>query len=256
MKLKYLILLPLLFLISYTLYAFLPMPDIKTDAKPVSHEIWNELLKKHVSDIGKVNYKGFQKDISTLDKYLKTLSDNHPNPDSWTKEERLAYWINAYNAFTVKIVLKHYPVKSIKDITSFNIPMVHSVWDLKFIEIEGHKYDLNNIEHQILRKKFDEPRIHFAINCASVSCPNLLNEAYLPESLEKQLQKQAVAFVNDNSKNKLGQEEIEISKIFSWFKGDFTKKGTLVDFINQYAEEKISKNVSVDFLSYDWNLNE
>ncbi|MEH0157797.1 DUF547 domain-containing protein [Limibacter armeniacum] len=230
--------------------------EVKTDAQPISHQLWGELLSKHVSEGGKVDYKGFQKDRAKLDEYLHLLSANHPNPDTWTKNERLAYWINAYNAFTIQIVLDNYPLKSIKDVTSLNIAFVHSVWDIKFIKIEGEEYDLNNIEHGILRKKFEEPRIHFAIVCASVSCPNLRNEAYTADKLEEQLQQQAVAFINDPSKNQISASSVKISKIFTWFKGDFTKNGSLADFLNKYSKVKIEPKARIDYLDYNWDLNE
>ena len=202
-----------------------------------THQIWNELLEKNVYK-GNVNYKGFVSEKDKLQKYLDALSKEAPKRN-WSKDEKLAYWINAYNAFTIKLIIDNYPTKSIKDLGGA-IYKVNTPWDIKFIEIEGKKYDLNNIEHNILRKEFDEPRIHFAINCASVSCPNLRNEAYVANKLEKQLEEQTYSFINDSSKNKITSEKAELSKIFSWFKGDFTKNGSLEDFINKYAKVKIT----------------
>ena len=139
---------------------------------PPSHEDWTALLSVHVSEAGFADYRGFQRDSIKLDQYLEKLSNHPPNQDKWSEEEQLAYWINAYNAYTVKLILMHYPVRSIKDIgSSIQIPFVNSPWDIKFIQIGDKKLDLNNIEHSILRKEFEEPRIHFAINCASFSCP-------------------------------------------------------------------------------------
>ena len=129
-------------------------------------------------------------------------------------------------------------------------------WDIKFIEINGKKLDLNNIEHSILRKKFDEPRIHFAINCASFSCPKLRREAYEAHQLNAQLQEQAVDFINDPQRNIIKEDQVEISKIFSWFKGDFTKDGSLKDFLNQYAKITIDEDVKISHLTYDWSLND
>ena len=126
------------------------------DSEPISHEIWNALLKKHVSDDGKVSYKGFLNDRKTLKQYLDLLSSSHPD-DSWQVNEQMAYWINAYNAFTIELILKNYPVKSIRDIGS----LIKGPWDIEFIEIQEIKYDLNDLEHNILRVKFNDPRIHF-----------------------------------------------------------------------------------------------
>ena len=222
----------------------------------VSHQPYQTLLQKYVSPEGKVNYRGLLKDSTSLNKYLNTLSNNPP-ASNWSREEQLAYWINAYNAFTLQLILRHYPVKSIKDIgDKIKIPFVNTPWDAKFIRIGKNFVDLNYIEHSILRKKFSEPRIHFAIVCASVSCPKLLNEAYTPEKLNQQLDNQARAFINDPSRNKIKPDAIQVSKIFSWFKGDFTKKGSLISFLNNYSKVKINQNASFSTLDYNWNLNE
>lgn len=233
------------------------VPEKDSESKPVSHQIWDQLLKKHVGDNGKINYKGFIKDTTKLNQYIELISSHYPNDQYWSREQQMAYWINAYNAFTVQLVIRHYPVKSIKDIGSkFQVTFINTVWDIKFINIEGDKMDLNNIEHGILRKKFRDPRIHFAINCASNSCPQLRNEAFDPEKLDKQLEEQAIAFINDPSKNIIRADGIKISKIFSWFKGDFTRSSSLIDFLNTYSKVKINAKVKIDYVKYDWELNE
>jgi hypothetical protein len=225
-------------------------------APPVSHAPLTELLKKHVAPNGEVNYKGFIKDSLALNQYLKQLSDNPPQ-NNWTREDQLAYWINAYNAFTVQLIIRNYPLKSIKDIGSkIKIPFVNTPWDLKFVRIGKEKFDLNNLEHDILREKFKEPRIHFAIVCASVSCPRLLNEAYVGAKLNQQLEAQARGFINDKSRNKISANAAELSQIFNWFRGDFTRNGTLTDFLNRYSSIKINKNAQLTYLDYNWNLNE
>mgnify|MGYP000443688800 CR=1 FL=1 len=151
------------------------------------HALWSNLLQKNVTTDGKVNYKGFIADQSDLDKYLQTLSDS-PIESSWSVNKQKAYLINAYNAFTVKLITMHYPVKSIKDIgPKTQIPFVNSTWDIKFIRYGKDSVDLNFIEHSMLRKNYNDPRIHFALVCASVSCPILLNEAYIAEKLDDQL---------------------------------------------------------------------
>ena len=198
----------------------------QANTQPVSHEVFDGLLKKHVDAMGLVSYTGFQKDRELLDQYLKLLTTNPPNDQYWTEPEKMAYWINLYNAFTIDLILGYYPVESIKDIgAKVQVPFVNTPWDIKFIEIAGEKYDLNNIEHNILRKIFEEPRIHFAINCASMSCPRLRREAYSGDKLDQQLQEQAIEFMNDPGRNQITAEKAEVSKIFQWFGGDFTKKG-------------------------------
>jgi hypothetical protein len=224
---------------------------------PPSHLLWDQLVKAHVKSNGTVDYKGFVRDKAKLDQYLKLISTNAPDRRAWSKNEQLAYWINAYNAFTVKLIVDNYPVKSIRDLgPSLKIPGVKDVWHYEFFQIGGADASLDEIEHGILRKEFDEPRLHFAINCASVSCPPLLNEAFVPEKLDSQLNKVALAFVNDPLRNKISADQAQVSSIFSWFKEDFTKKGNLVDFLNLYSKVKIKPSAKISFLDYNWALNE
>ncbi len=226
-------------------------------ATQVDHIIWEDLLKKFVTDKGGVNYKALLQERYQLKKYLNVLSNNSPDPSNVPENERLAFWINAYNAFTVDLILEHYPVESINDIgAKIQIPFVNSVFDKKFIYISGKKMSLNDIEHKILRKRFNEPRIHFAIVCASASCPALRKEAYLASRLDSQLDEQAIMFINNPEKNNISKDRVVLSKIFFWFKSDFTDKGSLIDFINQFSEINISPKAKVNFLKYDWSLNE
>jgi hypothetical protein len=220
----------------------------------VSHAIWDGLLKKHVDSEGWVDYKGLVKDSARLNQYLDLLSANHPK-SSWPKAEQKAYWINAYNAFTVKLIVDHYPVASIKDIKK-GIPFVNSVWDLQFIDIQGKSYDLNNIEHSILRKEFKDARIHAAVNCASYSCPKLWGEAFVASRLEQQLDQAMRAFVNDPLRNKVSANSAELSQIFNWYGGDFKDEaGSIRAYINQYAKVKLSAKAKISFREYNWALN-
>jgi hypothetical protein len=229
----------------------------KSGSTPPSHQLWNELLKTHVKPNGQVDYKGFIREKPKLERYLKLLSENAPDRSKWTKNEQLAYWINVYNAYTVKLIVDFYPTKSIRDLgPRIKIPLIKDVWHYKFFKIAGVDMSLDEVEHSILRKEFDEPRIHFAINCASVSCPPLLNEAFVASTLENQLMRVTSTFINDPTRNKISVQSAQLSSIFSWFKGDFTKKGTLIDFLNRYSKVKISPNARISFLDYNWNLNE
>ena len=224
---------------------------------PPSHQLWNELLKSNVKPDGQVDYKGFIREKPKLEKYLKLLSENAPDRKTWSKNEQLAYWINVYNAFTVKLIVDFYPTKSIRDLgPRLKIPLIKDVWHYKFFKIAGVDMSLDEVEHSILRKEFEEPRIHFAINCASVSCPPLLNEAFVVTNLETQLTRVATTFINDLTRNKISSQSAQLSSIFSWFKGDFTKKGTLIEFLNRYAKVKLSPNARITFMEYNWNLNE
>ena len=245
---------PLFFMILF-LFSCSEIKFPKEQREPVSHELWDQFLQEHVDTNGGVSYKAIVQDPGVLESYLDLLSSSHPN-DSWTRNERLAYWINAYNAFTVKHIVDHYPLESIKDIKK-GIPFVNSVWDMEFIQIQDQPYTLNDIEHQILRKRFNEPRIHFAINCASYSCPLLSYEAYTATNVETKLEKAAFEFINDSRRNKVSEDSMQVSRIFLWFGKDFKVEGKGVkDYINQYATEKAGEDTKVDYLPYDWSLNE
>jgi len=221
------------------------------------HSAFDKLLKKHVNGKGLVDYKGIKADQAAFNQYLDLLSKNPP-AGSASKQEQMAYWINAYNAFTIRLILDHYPVQSIKDIGSkIKIPFVTTPWAAKFFSIGGEKMSLDHIEHSILRKKYDDPRIHFALVCASVSCPRLRNEAYTAGKLDSQLDDQGRDFLNNPAKNKLGKASAQLSKYFDWYKGDWDNNGqSVVSWVNKYASTKIDGNTKISFLDYNWNLNE
>ena len=209
-----------------------------------SHQAWDQLLQAHVNAAGQVDYVAFQQDSARLQAYLQQLSQQPPQA-AWPRPARLTYWINAYNAFTIQLILEHYPLASIREL--------EQPWDQPFISLGGTSYSLNDIEHRILRRRFDEPRIHFAVNCASVSCPPLLNRAYRPGKLEQQLEQQARRFINDPAYNRLAQRKI--SAIFDWYGEDFTRKGSLISYLNRYTSKPLPEGSQFEFLAYDWNLN-
>lgn len=244
----------------FLFFLTVPLQSIGQSKVP-THQQYDNLLRKNVSNDGKVNYPGFIRDSLQLNQYLKTLGSNPPDEKSWTKNEQMAYWINAYNAFTIQLIIKYYPLKSIQDIgSSIKVPFVNTPWDIKFIKIGKDRLDLNNIEHGILRQKFSDPRIHMALVCASKSCPRLLNEAYAPERLDKQLNAQCVTFINDNSRNRLAVQNAALSMIFKWYAADFNKNGPdmsgLVSFLNKYSRVKLKPDTRITYLQYDWTLNE
>jgi hypothetical protein len=223
----------------------------------VDHSVFDKLLKKYVNEKGMVNYKGFKKDEREFNGYLEMLSKNPPAA-SWSKNEQMAYWINAYNAYTIRLILDYYPLKSIKDIGNvIQIPFVTTPWAKKFIKIGNETISLDNIEHGTLRKNFSDPRIHFALVCAAVSCPKLRNEAFTGSGLEAQLNDQGVDFLNDPAKNAITPKQASLSKILDWYGGDFkTNNATLNDWINKYAKNKLNKDTKISFLDYNWSLNE
>jgi len=227
-------------------FIILLLAAINISAQSVSHSLWNTILKSHVNSDGNVNYKALKSDSSKLKIYISELSKNTPT-ENWTKEEKLAYWINTYNALTVDLIIRNYPVESIKDI---NNPWKQRLWKLG-----DNMYDLDEIEHDILRN-MNEPRIHFAIVCASYSCPKLQNEVYTAEKLDQQLTKATKEFLADKNRNEISENEIKISKIFDWFSKDFTKNGSLIDFLNLYTEVNISPNAKKRYKDYNWALND
>jgi len=214
--------------------------------READHKSWDRLLHSFVDDNGNVDYLGFKKESEALNRYLEQLGKNTVN-ENWSREKKLAYYINLYNAATVKLIMDNYPLASIRDI---NKP-----WDKAWIKYGGEFISLGEIEHQILRK-MNEPRIHFAINCASYSCPKLLNEAYTEVKLDKQLDKASKDFVNDPSRNKISENKVALSKIFKWYKKDFENNGSLIVYLNQYLKSSINPDAKIEYLKYNWSLNE
>lgn len=213
-------------------------------AQKNKHFRWNQMLQKYVNENGQVDYSNWLADKDNLDAYIHTLEKLPPLEIS-SKEAVLAYWINAYNALTVQLILKHYPLKSIKE--------VNDPWDTVVFEVNEQKYTLGNIEHDILRK-LNEPRIHFAINCASASCPKLRNTAFKEKQLEAQLNQVTRDFLLDSTKNKLLPNQLQLSRIFLWFGKDFGSKSERLEFIKTHSGILLD-NPKIDYLPYDWSLN-
>lgn len=223
------------------------LPEGDAGIPAPAHDLWDALLSKHVDAAGQVDYGGFVADRAQLQAYLDTLASRVPGKH-WSREAKLAYFINLYNAGTVMLIVQHYPLKSIKDISD--------PWGREFLRIGDVKVSLEGVEHGILRK-MDEPRIHFAINCASLSCPRLQARAYTEKGLEKQLQTAAREFINDPLRNRFSDGKAQLSRIFKWFKGDFTGRGlTLVQFVNPYLPTPLPDDARVEYLPYDWSLND
>ncbi len=223
-----------------------PAPQAQSEEdNGLSHQLWNDLLRSYVSSDGRVDYAGMRSEEAKLDKYLAQLKAYPPQAD-WSKEEEMAFWINAYNAFTIKLILDNYPVKSIRELYKGN------PWDVKWIKIGNKTYSLNEIENDMLRTRFGDARIHFALNCAAKSCPPLYNRAWEAANLSQMLDARARAFINHPGYNRIKPNQAELSKIFDWYAGDF---GNLTAFINRYAQTKLQPEASITFLEYDWALN-
>lgn len=212
--------------------------------------IFNELLQTHVSNDGIVDYEAFKADKLKLDAYISYLEITTPE-SSWSANKQKAFWINAYNAYTIKLILENYPINSIMDIKKDG----KSAWKIPFAKVGGTTYTLDHIEHKILREKLFDPKIHVGVNCASGSCPKLGNIAFTEENVEAELTKLMKAFVNDVTRNKISKKKVQISEIFKWFKGDFTKNGSVIDYLNQFSDKEIKSNAKISYLKYDWSLN-
>ena len=211
-----------------------------------SHQVFDDLLRKHVSSTGKVNYKGFKADKAKLDGYLKML-EGQKVESSWSNNKKLAFWINAYNAYTIDLVADNYPIGSITDLEG------GKPWDKAFIKLNGKTLSLNNIENDIIRPTFKDGRIHFAVNCAAKSCPPILNKAWTESNIQSQLDKQTRSFINNSKYNTISAGSATISKIFEWYAVDF---GTLTDYLAKYSKAGVTSATQISYNEYDWSLNE
>ncbi|MBI3376215.1 MAG: DUF547 domain-containing protein [Betaproteobacteria bacterium] len=249
-----------------------------------SHATWDALVKKHVvlvqgGKASQLRYAEFAKDRTALKAYLDSLSAvNQAEFKAWNKPQQIAFLINAYNAFTVEKVLTRYPnLKSIRDFGSvFGNP-----WKDKFFKLFGQDAFLDQIEHETLRKPgvYDEPRVHFAVNCASVGCPMLREEAYVADRLELQLDQQTARFLSDRSRNRYsaGNARLEVSEIFRWFKEDwssgyrgydgsgapvtsreqfFARHARLLTDNPEHQKIVAEGKAPIAHLDYDWSLND
>ena len=238
------------------LLCFLIMDLTTTDlaAQGVDHSLYAGLLKKHVKG-GVVDYKGIKNEEATLDQYLKVLEKT--DTKTLPRNEQFAFYINAYNAWTIKLILSGYPgIKSIKDLGSF----FKSPWKKKICRIDGDVISLDNIEHDILRPRFKDQRIHFVVNCASKSCPPLRSEPYQGDVLDNQLTEMAKTFINAPERNHLQGNTLYVSSIFKWYSEDFNDD--IVGFFTKYAQgelrdglKKHAGEIEVEYLDYDWTLN-
>ena len=234
---------------------------------------YDALLKQYVSD-GRVDYKGLAADIDALDRYLGGAAGvSEAAFNAWAESERLAFLINLYNAATLKLILDHYPIDSIKDIGSF----FKGPWDQDVVRLFGKTITLDNLEHDIIRIDYDEPRIHLALVCAAKGCPPLRSEAYLAEKLDAQLDDQSRRFLTSPAGLRIdrGGKTVYFSSIFKWYGKDFVGRYspssgfTGLDDTERAAAHFCSKYLappesdylkaggySVKYLDYDWSLNE
>ncbi len=238
------------------------------------HGPWDKLLSAYVHPVndGKataVDYQGFKNDQRDLKQYLSALSlVSEKQFDQWSKPDQLAFLINAYNAWTVELILTVWPnLESIKDLGGF----LSSPWSKEFVSLLGETRTLDNIEHKLIRGsgRYNDPRIHFAVNCASIGCPALRAAAYSGNKLEQQLDEQMALFLADRSRNREDGDIIKLSSIFKWYREDFEKGWhgyrRLEDFLlahtsdlelsNSMVKKLSNDDADIEFLDYDWHLN-
>jgi len=246
-----------LFIAMSLCFALVSVSSSAQENKPASgsidHSLFDSLLQRHVNE-GRVSYTGFARDITVLNQYLTQLATTDIN--SYGREEQLAFYINAYNAFTIKLIVNN--IGKIKSIRDINKP-----WDTKEWKVAGNVLSLNDIEHEILRKKFKEPRIHFAIVCASIGCPDLANRVFAGENIDVALTAATRRFFSSPKHLQVAGNTVKLSKIFEWFGDDFKQgSGSILDFVARYSPTTVAaqltatgKNVRIKYLDYDWNLN-
>lgn len=232
-------------------------------SKPVNHSAWDRFLSAYVSrgsdGVALVAYGRVSgKDKQALVAYLADLSS--VSISGYSRKEQLAYWINLYNALTVKTVLDHYPVKSIRDIDLSPGPFSSGPWKRKLVKVEGQGISLDDIEHRILRPIWKDPRIHYALNCASIGCPNLQDRAFSAKGAQRLLDKAARDYVNNRRGAQVAGDQLILSSIYAWFESDFAVDGGAIAHLKRYAapalEAKLEGFDEADDYVYDWRLND
>jgi hypothetical protein len=250
-----------------TLALFLALAAPQADDFDHTHARWTTVLERHVKD-DRFDYLGLARERAELDLYLAELRRVTPQQlAGWTREQRYAFWINTYNAHVVDLVARNWPLEGIKDLGSLFDP----VWKKRYIDMpaldpegKGRKLSLDDVEHQILRPRFRDARVHAAVNCASIGCPPLRAEAFTAEELERQLDEQVRKWLADPARNRYehAKSTIRVSKIFKWFERDFERDaGSVEAWILRYAPEdeahwmKAAKKLKRTHLDYDWKVN-
>ena len=253
----------------------------KIDPNDFDYSDYAHVLKTYVDANGMVNYKQLKQNRQKLDSFVTALANlDSKTYDKWNTPQKIVFWLNAYNALTLKVIIDNYPIKPTfwrsKKYPKNSIRQIPSVWSKIKFNVMGKKLSLGDIEHKILRKRFHEPRIHMAMVCAAKGCPILLNEPYISKKLNAQLINQSKRFALDSSKVKIDRKNkiVYLSPILKWFAKDFKKytEGTtlpglnsnqtgVIKFIRQHLDDKqknfLDKNkFKIKYLKYDWSLNE
>lgn len=256
---------------------------LSQETENFSHDPFNSFLQKYVNDKGLVDYQGIKNDGKLLDEYLTMIRNLDPDKfEKWSRKEKMAFWINAYNAITIKGIVMNYPIEYGSVISRARFPknsirQIDDFWDKIFIQVMGKDISLNEIEHEILRKKYKDPRIHFVLVCAAIGCPILEDSAFYGKNLDQRLENAARAFINNPDKVRLDRDNntLYLSSIFDWYKKDFKSSENkpqslenypgdlqgVIEFVTSYLPEDdknyiLKNNPGIEFLDYDWTLND
>lgn len=270
------------FIFIFFMIIIWPLVSDSGRVQAFDHTVFDSLLQKYVAK-GLVDYQALIENPVLMEEYLKQLGQvGAKDFENWQREEKIAFWINAYNAITIEGILRNYPIEGGGIVARFRFPQnsirqISDFWDTVFIKVMRRDLTLNQIEHEILRKQFDDPRVHFAIVCASIGCPVLESRAFFPEDLQQRLDQTSRNFINDPEKVRLDKKKniLYLSSIFDWYKEDFVSSDDAQKYISHYDKEErgviefITKLLSenkrkyieehlpeIEYLDYDWSLNE
>lgn len=235
----------------------------EAEASPLDHSVWGRILEQYLHEspdgVNRFDYRAVSAaDRTALEAYIGGLAALRPT--TLSRPVQMAYWANLYNALTVKVILDHYPVRSIRQI-KFGRIFTIGPWSHDLVTVEGFDLSLNDIENLILRPVFNDPRVHYAINCASIGCPNLLVEPFVADRLENQLEAAAHDFINHPRAARIEEGRLRVSSIYVWFRQDFGGSDhAVITHLRHYADEDLRTELEgiarVSRFSYDWDLNE
>ena len=236
-------------------------PDSKLT---IDHDVWSNFLKAHVEEasggVNRIDYARVPKTArDALASYLRRMEEIPIS--EYSRDEQLAYWVNLYNALTISVVLEHYPVASIRDINLSKGLFSKGPWNKKLLTVEGREISLNDIEHRILRPIWKDPRIHYAVNCASIGCPNLLQQSFTANNVHELLEKGAHDYVNHPRGASVESDRLRVSSIYVWFESDFGGNSSgVISHLKQYADESLASALEqinkISDNEYDWALND
>lgn len=224
-------------------------------ATAVDQGLLTKVLEQYVNEDGLVDYRSLKANRAGLDAYVELLGGTDPTALG-TRDDRLAYWINAYNAVTIQYVLDEYPLRSVRDVKKSG----QDFWKSRKFTLGGKEYVIDAIENEVIRPRFQDPRVHFVLVCAARGCPILEARAFTGDDLQARLDAAAKRFLNDSRRNRVDRSagRLYLSSIFKWYSADFEEAaGSVRDYVKQYLEDPAGiDDLEIEWLDYDWSLNE